>query len=37
VGETVDPEWGRIDPGAGHWFPEQALQLAANADPPLEP
>jgi endoglucanase len=37
AGETVDPEWGRIDPGAGDWFPEQALQLAQNADPPLEP
>jgi endoglucanase len=37
AGETVDPEWGIIDPGAGDWFPEQALQLAANADPPLGP
>jgi endoglucanase len=37
AGETVDPEWGMIDPGAGDWFPEQALQLAANADPPLRP
>jgi endoglucanase len=37
AGETVDPEWGLIDPGAGDWFPEQALQLAANADPPLQP
>lgn len=35
AGETVDPEWGIIDPGAGDWFPEQALQLAANADPAL--
>jgi endoglucanase len=35
AGETIDPEWGIIDPGAGDWFPEQALQLAANADPPL--
>jgi endoglucanase len=32
AGETVDPEWGLIDPGAGEWFPEQALQLAANAN-----
>jgi endoglucanase len=32
AGETVDPEWGIIDPGAGDWFPEQALQLAANAN-----
>jgi len=37
AGETVDPEWGLIDPGAGDWFPQQALQLAANADPPLGP
>jgi endoglucanase len=35
AGETVDPEWGLIDPGAGDWFPQQALQLAANANPPL--
>ena len=31
AGTTVDPEWGRIDPRAGDWFPEMALQLAANA------
>jgi endoglucanase len=37
AGETVDPEWGLIDPGAGDWFPQQALRLAANADPPLDP
>jgi endoglucanase len=36
AGETVDPEWGMIDPGAGDWFPEQALQLAANANPSLD-
>jgi endoglucanase len=36
AGTTVDPEWGRIDPGAGEWFPEQALQLAQLAAPPLE-
>ncbi len=35
AGETVDPEWGQIDPGAGDWFPEQALQLAAKANPHL--
>jgi endoglucanase len=35
-GTTVDPEWGRIDPAAGAWFPEQALQLAENASPPLD-
>jgi len=34
-GTTVDPEWGRIDPGAGQWFPEQALELARLANPPL--
>ena len=33
AGETVDPEWGLIDPGAGDWFPEMALQLATNASP----
>jgi endoglucanase len=37
AGQTVDPEWGRIDPGAGGWFPEMALELAANANPPLRP
>jgi endoglucanase len=31
----VDPEWGRIDPAAGDWFPEMALDLASNADPGL--
>lgn len=30
-GETVDPEWGIVDPGAGAWFPEMALDLAENA------
>jgi endoglucanase len=35
AGETVDPEWGLIDPGAGQWFPEMALQLAQNSHPPL--
>ena len=33
AGETVDPEWGLIDPGAGDWFPEMALELSANASP----
>jgi endoglucanase len=37
AGETTDPEWGLIDPAAGDWFPEMALQLAANADPELGP
>jgi endoglucanase len=27
AGETVDPEWGLIDPSAGRWFPEMALDL----------
>jgi endoglucanase len=35
AGETVDPEWGRIDPPAGAWFPEQALELARRAVPSL--
>jgi endoglucanase len=35
AGETVDPEWGLIDPRAGAWFPEMALQLAQNANPSL--
>jgi endoglucanase len=37
AGETVDPEWGLIDPAAGQWFPEMALDLVHNANPPLEP
>lgn len=35
AGTTVDPEWGFVDPAAGDWFPEQALQLAQLASPPL--
>jgi len=35
AGETIDPEWGLIDPGAGDWFPEQVLDLVANANPPM--
>ena len=31
----VDPEWGRVDPAAGDWFPEQALELVRLAQPPL--
>jgi endoglucanase len=32
----TDPEWGGIvDPAAGAWFPQQALQLAQLANPPL--
>ena len=30
-----DPLWGEVDPNAGAWFPEQALQLARQAVPPL--
>ena len=37
AGETIDPEWGIIDPAAGDWFPDMALELAANADPKLRP
>jgi endoglucanase len=37
AGETVDPEWGLIDPAAGQWFPEMALDMVHNANPPLEP
>jgi endoglucanase len=33
--DVVDPIWGRVDPDAGAWFPEQALQLARLASPPL--
>ena len=31
-----DPLWGMVNPAAGEWFPEHALQLARNADPPLQ-
>jgi endoglucanase len=27
AGQTIDPEWGLIDPAAGAWFPEMALDL----------
>ena len=38
AGSTTDPEWGGIvDPPAGTWFPQQALQLAQLASPPLLP
>lgn len=37
-GSTTDPEWGGIlDPAAGVWFPQQALQLAQLADPAITP
>jgi len=35
TGGTIDPEWGIVDPAAGAWFPQQALQLAQLANPPL--
>jgi endoglucanase len=36
AGSATDPEWGGIvDPPAGDWFPQEALQLARLADPPL--
>ena len=31
----VDPQWGVVDPAAGQWFPQQALQLAQLAVPAL--
>lgn len=34
-GSTVDPEWDLIDPAAGAWFPEMALDLVHNANPSL--
>lgn len=33
---VVDPIWGRVDPAAGAWFPEQALELVKLANPPLQ-
>jgi endoglucanase len=30
-----DPLWGTVDPAAGDWFAQQALQLAQLANPPL--
>jgi endoglucanase len=33
AGTTVDPEWEVIDPAAGLWFPEMALELARNSVP----
>lgn len=32
-----DPLWGMVNPTAGSWFPELALSLALNANPPLVP
>ena len=33
--QLFDPLWGLNDPAAGAWFPQQALQLAQEAEPPL--
>jgi endoglucanase len=30
-----DPLWGMVNPAAGEWFPDAAVQVARNADPPL--
>ena len=30
-----DPLWGIVDPAGGAWFPQQSLQLAQLANPPL--
>ncbi len=36
TGSTTDPEWGGIvDPAAGDWFPQAALQLEELANPSL--
>lgn len=32
---NFDPLWGMVDPAAGAWFREQALELAQKANPPL--
>ncbi len=32
---SPDPVRGMMDPAAGQWFPEMALELAKNANPPL--
>jgi endoglucanase len=31
----LDPVRGIQDPAAGQWFPEMALELVQNANPPL--
>lgn len=36
AGTTVDPEWTLVDPAAGRWFPEMALDLVHHANPPLQ-
>lgn len=35
--KRFDPLWGMVNPAAGTWFPEQALDLAMHANPPLSP
>ncbi|MFD6529749.1 glycoside hydrolase family 6 protein [Streptomyces sp. NPDC060184] len=35
TGGTIDPEYGVVDPAAGVWWPEQAHELARNAEPRL--
>jgi endoglucanase len=35
TGGPQDPLRGIQDPPAGQWFPELALELAQNANPPL--
>jgi endoglucanase len=38
AGQAIfDPLWGLDDPIAGAWFPQQALDLAQRANPPLLP
>ena len=32
-----DPVWALVDPVAGAWFPQQALDLAQRANPALLP
>jgi len=35
AGNHFDPLWGKVDPAAGAWFAEQAMELAQKANPPL--
>ncbi len=36
TGGPQDPVRNRIDPAAGQWFADMALELARNANPPLQ-
>jgi endoglucanase len=36
TGGPLDPERGMLDPAAGQWFPEQAAELIALAEPPID-